>query len=33
MNYFAELQDRIRAIRLSERFLSKIKDIYATAVD
>ena len=34
MNYFAELQDRIRAIRLSERFFyQKIKDIYTTAID
>ena len=33
MNYFAELQDRIRAIRLSERFFyQKIKDIYTTAI-
>ncbi|MDP4007730.1 MAG: RhuM family protein [Candidatus Peregrinibacteria bacterium] len=34
MNYFAELQDRIRTIRLSERFFyQKIKDIYTTAID
>jgi len=34
MNYFAELQERIRAIRLSERFFyQKIKDIYATSID
>jgi hypothetical protein len=34
MNYFAELQDRIREIRLSERFFyQKIKDIYTTAID
>lgn len=34
MNYFAELQDRIRAIRLSERFFyQKIKDIYTTSID
>ncbi len=34
MNYFTELQERIREIRLSERFFyQKIKDIYTTAVD
>ncbi|MCK5528717.1 MAG: virulence RhuM family protein [Kiritimatiellae bacterium] len=34
MNYFSELQDRIREIRLSERFFyQKIKDIYTTSVD
>lgn len=34
MNYFTELQDRIRAIRLSERFFyQKIKDIYTTSID
>ncbi len=34
MNYFAELQERIREIRLSERFFyQKIKDIYATSID
>jgi hypothetical protein len=34
MNYFTELQDRIREIRLSERFFyQKIKDIYATSID
>ena len=34
MNYFNELQERIRAIRLSERFFyQKIKDIYATSID
>lgn len=34
MNYFNELQNRIREIRLSERFFyQKIKDIYATSVD
>ena len=33
-NYFDELQDRIREIRLSERFFyQKIKDIYATSID
>ncbi len=32
MNYFTELQERIREIRLSERFFyQKIKDIYTTA--
>ena len=32
MNYFSELQERIREIRLSERFVyRKIKDIYATS--
>ena len=34
MNYFSELQERIRAIRLSERFFyQKIKDIYTTSID
>jgi hypothetical protein len=34
MNYFQELQDRIREIRLSERFFyQKIKDIYTTSID
>ncbi len=34
MNYFNELQVRIREIRLSERFFyQKIKDIYATSID
>ena len=34
MNYFAELQDRIREIRLSERFFyQKLKDIYTTSID
>lgn len=34
MNYFTELQDRIREIRLSERFFyQKIKDIYTTSID
>ena len=34
MNYFDELQSRIREIRLSERFFyQKIKDIYATSID
>lgn len=34
MNYFIELQERIREIRLSERFFyQKIKDIYATSID
>lgn len=34
MNYFNELQDRIRKIRLSEKFFyQKIKDIYATSID
>lgn len=34
MNYFDELQARIREIRLSERFFyQKIKDIYATSID
>lgn len=34
MNYFNELQDRIREIRLSERFFyQKIKDIYITSID
>jgi hypothetical protein len=34
MNYFNELQSRIREIRLSEKFFyQKIKDIYATSID
>jgi hypothetical protein len=34
MNYFAELQERIREIRISERFFyQKIKDIYTTSID
>lgn len=34
MNYFNELQERLREIRLSERFFyQKIKDIYATSID
>lgn len=34
MNYFSELQERIRVIRLSERFFyQKIKDIYTTSID
>ncbi len=34
MNYFSELQNRIRQIRLSERFFyQKIKDIYTTSID
>ena len=34
MNYFNELQERIREIRLSERFFyQKIKDIYKTSID
>ena len=34
INYFDELQERIREIRLSERFFyQKIKDIYATSID
>lgn len=34
MNYFSELQERIREIRLSERlFYQKIKDIYTTSID
>lgn len=34
MNYFRELLDRIREIRLSERFFyQQIKDIYATSID
>ena len=34
MDYFTELQERIREIRLSERFFyQKIKDIYATSID
>lgn len=34
MNYFNELQNRIREIRLSEKFFyQKIKEIYATSID
>lgn len=34
MNYFNELQERIREISLSERFFyQKIKDIYTTSID
>ncbi len=34
MNYFSELQERIREIRLSELFFcQKIKDIYTTSID
>jgi hypothetical protein len=34
MNYFTELQERIREIRISERFFyQKIKDIYRTSID
>ncbi len=34
MNYFTELQQRIREIRISERFFyQKIKDIYTTSID
>ncbi len=34
MNYFTELQERIREIRLSEQFFyQKIKDIYTTSID
>jgi hypothetical protein len=34
MNYFNELQSRIRQIRLSEKFFyQKIKDIYTTSID
>ncbi|HPM87595.1 MAG TPA: RhuM family protein [Bacteroidales bacterium] len=34
MNYFTELQERIREIRISERFFyQKIKDIYKTSID
>jgi hypothetical protein len=34
MNYFDELQGRIREIRLSEKFFyQKIKDIYTTSID
>ena len=34
MHYFDELQERIRAIRVSERvFYQKVKDIYTTSVD
>lgn len=34
MNYFKELVERIRSIRLSERvFYQQIKDIYATSID
>lgn len=33
-NYFEELQDRLREIRISERFFyQKIKDIYTTSID
>ncbi len=34
LNYFSQLQERIREIRLSERFFyQKIKDIYTTSID
>jgi hypothetical protein len=34
MNYFNELQERIREIRVSEKFFyQKIKDIYTTSID
>ncbi|MEQ8239595.1 MAG: virulence RhuM family protein [Cyclobacteriaceae bacterium] len=34
MNYFNELQERIREIRISEKFFyQKIKDIYITSID
>jgi len=34
MNYFTQLQERIREIRVSERFFyQKIKDIYTTSID
>ena len=34
MNYFDELQERIREIRISERFFyQKIKDIYTTSIE
>lgn len=34
MNYFNELQERIREIRVSERFFyQKIKDIFTTSID
>jgi hypothetical protein len=34
MNYFSELQELIREIRISERFFyQKIKDIYKTSID
>ncbi|MBC7861830.1 MAG: virulence RhuM family protein [Bacteroidia bacterium] len=34
MSYFSELQERIREIRISERFFyQKIKDIYTTSID
>lgn len=34
MNYFNELQERLREIMLSERFFyQKIKDIYTTSID
>ena len=34
MNYFNALQERIREIRISERFFyQKIKDIYTTSID
>ena len=34
MNYFNELQERIREIRISKRFFyQKIKDLYTTSID
>jgi hypothetical protein len=34
MNYFHELQERIREIRISEKFFyQKVKDIYTTSID
>lgn len=34
LNYFSQLQEQIREIRLSERFFyQKIKDIYTTSID
>lgn len=34
MNYFSELQERIREIRISERFFyQKVKDIYSTSIN
>jgi hypothetical protein len=34
MNYFSEFQERIREIRILERFFyQKIKDIYTTSID
>jgi hypothetical protein len=34
INYFNELQERIREIRLSEKFFyQKVKDIYTTSID